>query len=275
MPRKRMIDPSFWRDEKISKCNFIERLLFIGLWTFAEDDGVGRANPLLIKADVFPYETLREADIKKSLDKLSSLGLIQLYEVDSQLYYLVSNFKKHQTINKPSQCYLPLPPGVDYVLENGENSSNEKLPEHYGSTTTPVTSEDKLREVKLREDKLNRNNIYSDIISFLNQTANKNYKPNVPKTQRLIDARLKEGFTVDDFKRVIETKCAEWGQAPRDGERDMRQYLRPETLFGTKFESYLNQSPPRAHSEPAAPIAIDITEGASLEQILGVDFGDE
>jgi len=139
VPRKRMIDPSFWRDEKISKCSCMERLLFIGLWTFAEDSGAGRASPLLIKADIFPYDTLREADIQKSLQKLSELGLINLYERTGQQYYFVTNFKKHQTINKPSQCYLPTP-----------------LPEDYRSTPVVVTSEDKEKikekEVKLREE---------------------------------------------------------------------------------------------------------------------------
>ena len=93
MPRKRMINPNFWRDEKIGQCTHMERLLFQGLWTFAEDNGVGRANPLLIKADVFPYDTLRGADITKALNKLASLGLIILYEVDGQKYYKVTNFK--------------------------------------------------------------------------------------------------------------------------------------------------------------------------------------
>jgi len=134
-----MIDPNFWRDEKVAQCSYMERLLFQGLWTFAEDSGVGRASPLLIKADVFPYDTLREADIQKSLAKMENLGMILLYEREGQQYYFVTNFKKHQTINKPSQCYLPTP-----------------LPEDYRSTPVVVTSEDKEKiskeEVKLREE---------------------------------------------------------------------------------------------------------------------------
>ena len=138
MPRKRMLDPSFWRDEKIGQCTYIERLLFEGLWTFADDNGVGRANPLLLKADIFPYDPLREADIKSGLEKLSSLGLILLYEIDTQNYYYVTNFKRHQTINKPTPSALP-----------------EPLPEHYRSPTGGLPPEEKLKEVedKLREEK--------------------------------------------------------------------------------------------------------------------------
>lgn len=151
MPRKRMIDPSFWRDEKIAKCSFMERLLFQGLWTFAEDHGVGRANPLLIKADIFPYDPLREADIQTSLEKLSSLGVILLYERDGQRYYYVVNFTKHQTINKPSKTTLPPPDEKDYHTTTVV-------------TTEIVTSEDKLSKEKLKEKEsmLARFNLFWD-----------------------------------------------------------------------------------------------------------------
>ena len=74
-----------------------------------------------------------------------------------------------------------------------------------------------------------------EIVDHLNQRAGTHYKPTSASTRKLIKARLKEGFTVDEFKLVIDKKCAEWLN-----NRDMAQYLRPETLFGNKFESYLN-----------------------------------
>ena len=82
---------------------------------------------------------------------------------------------------------------------------------------------------------INNINIYKDIINYLNITCNKNYKYNIDKTKKLIDARIKEGFTKDDFKKVIDNKKSQWLN-----DEKMNQYLRPETLFGTKFESYLN-----------------------------------
>lgn len=110
MSRKRMINPSFWRDEKIAECTYLERLLFQGLWSFAEDNGVGRAVPRLIKADIFPYDDVSSDLIKNGLIHLNKLRLIQLYEIDGQHYYWVCNFAKHQTINRPSICYLPTLP---------------------------------------------------------------------------------------------------------------------------------------------------------------------
>lgn len=77
-----------------------------------------------------------------------------------------------------------------------------------------------------------------EVIGHLNQRAGTHYKATTANTRKLIKARLKEGFTVDEIKLVIDKKCAEWLNNPT-----MAGYLRPETLFGTKFESYLNAKP--------------------------------
>lgn len=76
-----------------------------------------------------------------------------------------------------------------------------------------------------------------EIVSYLNEVANKNYRHSTNKTKTLIKSRMNEGFTVDDFKKVIDTKNAEW-----KNDNKMKKFIRPETLFGTKFESYLNQN---------------------------------
>ena len=74
-------------------------------------------------------------------------------------------------------------------------------------------------------------------IAYLNQVANKRYKF-VDKAKRLLLARFKEGYTLEDFKQVIDIKTAEWKDSP-----EFSKYLRPETLFGSKFDGYLNQKP--------------------------------
>ncbi|WP_243281547.1 conserved phage C-terminal domain-containing protein [Clostridium sp. D53t1_180928_C8] len=78
-------------------------------------------------------------------------------------------------------------------------------------------------------------NIYSRIIDYLNKKADTRYRSNTKKNKDLIKARINEGFTEDDFIKVIDNKVKEWANT------DMQKYLRPETLFGTKFEGYLNQ----------------------------------
>ena len=83
------------------------------------------------------------------------------------------------------------------------------------------------------------NNIYSSVIDYLNEkterTGKEKYSSTSTKTQKLIRARLKEKYELEDFKTVIDKKCKEWLGT------DMEKYLRPETLFGNKFESYLKQ----------------------------------
>ena len=85
---------------------------------------------------------------------------------------------------------------------------------------------------------------YKVIVDFLNEKAKTRYRANTKDTQKHINARLKDGYTVEDFKTVIDKKCDEWLGT------NMEQYLRPETLFGTKFESYLNAKVIRKETTP-------------------------
>ena len=77
---------------------------------------------------------------------------------------------------------------------------------------------------------------YQEIINYLNDMAGTKYRSSSKKTKDLIKARFNEGYSLEDFKVVIEKKVREW-----INDNKMRGYLRPETLFGNKFEGYLNQ----------------------------------
>ena len=76
---------------------------------------------------------------------------------------------------------------------------------------------------------------YKEIVDYLNEKTGKNFKHKTPKTRKFIEARWNQDFRLDDFKKVIDVKTDEWLNTDSD------KYLRPETLFGTKFEGYLNQ----------------------------------
>lgn len=91
---------------------------------------------------------------------------------------------------------------------------------------------------------------YTEIVAALNEALGTSYRPTSKKTRQLIHARWAEGFRFPDFEAVIDTMAAAWGDDPK-----MSAYLRPETLFGPKFESYLNRPKPRkerAHGDPFA-----------------------
>ena len=77
--------------------------------------------------------------------------------------------------------------------------------------------------------------LFRQIIDYLNLKANTRYKYTSEKYKKSIHARVEEGFTLNDFQEVIDKKCAEWVGT------EWEKFLRPETLFGTKFEGYLNQ----------------------------------
>lgn len=95
------------------------------------------------------------------------------------------------------------------------------------------------KKIPTKETITKENNIYTPvcekIIAYLNSKTDKNFKLKTPKTISFIMARIKEGFNFDNFMTVIDKKTFQWIDT------DMSKYLRPETLFGTKFESYLNE----------------------------------
>lgn len=94
--------------------------------------------------------------------------------------------------------------------------------------------------------------ICKKIIDYLNKKTNANFRSNTNSTMQKIKARLNEGYVLDDFIVVIDKKCGEWLNDDK-----MNKYLRPETLFGTKFESYLNQP---MKKKTTKDIPIDISD---------------
>lgn len=113
---------------------------------------------------------------------------------------------------------------------------------------------------KSNNKSLNNKEIYENVIARLNEKAGTNYRPTSKATQGHINARIAEGYTVEDFYTVIDKKCAEW----KGGK--MEQYLRPETLFGSKFENYLNA--------PASPSVQYGANGIAVEQVKTSDLDD-
>ena len=106
----------------------------------------------------------------------------------------------------------------------------------------PTVKNDEVKEIFEcwinNSNKNNSNiNIYSQVVEYLNEKANTKYRATSKKTKEKIDARLNEGYTLEDFKTVIDNKVSSWSGT------EYELYLRPETLFGPKFEGYLNEKP--------------------------------
>ena len=85
------------------------------------------------------------------------------------------------------------------------------------------------------ENENENKDIIKSVIEYLNTKTNKKFKYSSKKTIDLINARLNEGFVINDFEKVIDNKTKDW-----ISNKEMNEYLRPETLFSNKFEGYLN-----------------------------------
>lgn len=129
--------------------------------------------------------------------------------------------------------------------------------EHYNETTMKLQPTDTIREEREEREERKEDIVgqeprqrekipYSDIVSLLNEKAGTGFKASTQSTKSHIRARWAEGFRVDDFKAVIEHKTDEWKTDAK-----MCEFLRPVTLFGTKFESYLQSATASKNGENA------------------------
>jgi hypothetical protein len=117
--RIRSIKPEFWRSEDIAALAWPTRLLFVGLWSYVDDNGVGRDHAKLIKADLFaleedPRETL--ATVSRGLQELSEGGQIARYDVGGKPFLYINAWEDHQRIDKPNKARYPLPTCEDAVI---------------------------------------------------------------------------------------------------------------------------------------------------------------
>ncbi|MFA9397223.1 MAG: conserved phage C-terminal domain-containing protein [Clostridiaceae bacterium] len=121
---------------------------------------------------------------------------------------------------------------VNWGLYQDENMQNNK------DSNKEVTKNQQRgnKEVTTNKNDKNENKyIYTQVINYLNEKIGAKYKDSAKKTQDLINARMNDGYIVDDFKKVIDNKVCDWFN------NEYEKYLRPSTLFGNKFEGYLNQ----------------------------------
>lgn len=128
-----------------------------------------------------------------------------------------------------------------YPLEYESQPGDEMNPYPLGDESQSLKDKNPEQSINLlkdpsTKDSSTKKHIHGDVVDYLNQKCGTSYKSTTQKTQNLINARQKEGFTLEDFYKVIDNKAKDWLK------KDMEQYLRPITLFGTNFESYLNQN---------------------------------
>ncbi|WP_218729909.1 conserved phage C-terminal domain-containing protein [Brochothrix thermosphacta] len=225
MAQRRMFSKKIVETDYFMEMSPTAKLLYFYLNMSADDDGfVG--NPKMIKM----LSGATDDDLKILIAKQFIIpfdsGVIVIKDWKIHNYIQKDRYNKTQYTKEKSQLT---------VEENGMYTKCI----HKVSTSDTQVRLGKVRLGKVSKDIVPQSETvppYKTIIDYLNDKAGTKYRSSSKDTQKHIKARFNNGFTLEDFKSVIDNKVSEWGNNTK-----MSAYLRPPTLFGTKFESYLNQ----------------------------------
>lgn len=193
---------------------------------------------------------MNESTVKLALNAFEQFKMIEIVEG----IITIPNWNKHQTLDAYERKKER-----DRLYQEERRAKQRALIEKSSDKSSERTSDVAVSDIDKEEDKEKDNNIYvpyKEIITYLNEKTDKKLRWDVKSNQKEIKARFNEGYTLDDFKTVIDKKYHEWGRKPtkeelQRGIKDMRIYLRPKTLFGSNFDVYLNQE--QTEKMPAKP----------------------
>lgn len=193
---------------------------------------------------------MNESTVKLALNAFEQFKMIEIVEG----IITIPNWNKHQTLDAYERKKER-----DRLYQEERRAKQRALIEKSSDKSSERTSDVAVSDIDKEEDKEKDNNIYvpyKEIITYLNEKTGKKLRWDVKSNQKEIKARFNEGYTLDDFKTVIDKKYHEWGRKPtkeelQRGVNDMRIYLRPKTLFGCNFDDYLNQE--QTEKMPAKP----------------------
>ena len=192
------------------------------------------------EGNVFQYYTNEQLMIDLNCNSNKTIIKIKKELKDAGLMKEV-----RQGMNLPNRIYL------DVLNRSVESTFQEVQKVHLGSVENTLSEVQKVHTIKTENTKTENNNnkllICKEVISYLNLKAKKNFKVDTASHQKFIKARLKEGYVLEDFKKVVDIMVAKWKGT------EYEQYLQPQTLFGNKMDNYLNQPMPRkVHSFQSA-----------------------
>ena len=194
-----------------------------------------KGNELLAYAVIYGFSQTDGAKFTGSRKYLAEWCGCSLATIDRTLNSLVDKGLISRTSYVTKHGYRAVEYAAMGPTRIEESSAAESCAEDTDVPRTPATEPQPLLNEPQAPVQPKEPDPTEEVIDHLNQRAGTHYKATTANTRKLVKARLKEGFTVDEIKLVIDKKCAEWLNNPA-----MAEYLRPETLFGSKFEGYLN-----------------------------------
>ncbi|WP_153732792.1 conserved phage C-terminal domain-containing protein [Sporosarcina obsidiansis] len=189
-----------------------------------------------------------------------------IYDLETKGFLLTTSAYNQMKIDNTKWYRIDYSKLVPCAAQHDPTTSPERISalDHNGQEQLPTLSKPITKECKNHKNKdiveMNLDAVHS-VITYLNQKTGKQFKANASATKKSINARLTEGYTIDDFRRVIDLKVSQWLHDPK-----FRSYLRPSTLFTpTNFENYLNELPvtPVRTAPPAIlrPPVFDFSKG--------------
>lgn len=221
--------------------SYVNKNNYILIQSFMVNDLKLKGNELLIYAIIYGFSQLEGQVFSGSLQYLADWTNSTKQGVSKNLKSLVNKGligKKDKFINgvKFVAYYTTKFNGVCNKVHRGmQQSLMGGMQQSLINNININKLEDNIEYNLEEKEKIKKEKDISEIINFLNQTIGTNYKTTTKKTIDLINARFKDGFNLEDFKKVISKKAKDWLGT------EYEKYLRPDTLFGNKFESYLNQ----------------------------------
>ncbi len=185
---------------------------------------------------------------RETISKRTGIRITRISTTTTQLEKLgwIRKFWDSETKKYNYQITVP---ELGTVPQSGTvpESGTEGVPES-GTKGVPESGTHNYKENYKENLKTKEGDVYEEILADLNEKTGKNFKPTSKANRKWIDLRLKDGFTVEDFKAVNTNKAKDWNNSP-----EHNQYLRPETLYGNKFEGYLQQKEVTALAVQQAP----------------------
>lgn len=129
MARIRTIKPDFWTDESLTECSMSARLLFIGTWNFADDNGNIQRSAKQLKMKIFPADVI---DCDPLVSELIAHGLLIEYSVNGEKFLHIKGFSTHQLINRPTKSNIPQPQFNESSLSTHGALNEDSLQEGKG-----------------------------------------------------------------------------------------------------------------------------------------------
>lgn len=231
----RNIHLSFWTDPKVTD-DFTpeDKYFFLYVMTNPHTNLLGCYE--ISKKQMSDETGYTKDTIEKLLDRMENIHGVLYYSDKTKELYIV-NWCKYNWSGSDKQFKAISEQLKNVKNEDYKNRLLDTLSIRYAypmDTTDTDTDTDTVSDADSVPDP--DIEIIKRVIDYLNNVCGTKYRYQTRKNQSLIKARLNEDFTEENFKTVIDKKFEEWGS-----DAQMSKYLRPETLFGTKFESYLNQ----------------------------------